>query len=210
MDQNCVPERVSVVGAGRLGSALVEALRCAGLEVSGPSGRGETPAPADALLLCVPDSEIAAAAQTASRRAPYMGHTSGAPPLAALDGTAATPFGLHPLQSFAGGEASDRFHGAGCAVAGATPMSAAEDAARAAGIEPGEARALLAPLVRSTVENWVAMGPGRALTGPLARGDEETVAAQRAALEEGAPQLLALFDSLADHTRALASRKALA
>ena len=249
MDQDCVIARVSVVGDGRLGNALAGALRGAGLEVSGPSGRGELPAPADAVLLCVPDAEISAAAETASGRAPYLGHTSGATPLSALGGVGGTPFGLHPLQTFAGGEPPARFRGSGCAVAGATPaalsvatslaaslgmrpftvsddlrpayhaaasvasnflvtlMSAAEQAAGAAGIEPGEARALLAPLVRSTVENWIALGPERALTGPLARGDEATVAIQREALEEGAPELLALFDSLAEQTRALAGRK---
>ncbi len=36
-------------------------------------------------------------------------------------------------------------------------------------------RAALAPLVRATVDNWVADGAHAALTGPIARGDEATV-----------------------------------
>ncbi|MDQ4048711.1 MAG: hypothetical protein M3131_04915, partial [Actinomycetota bacterium] len=51
------PERVAVVGAGRLGTALATALRTAGVEVRGPLGRGMA-GTADAILLCVPDSEI--------------------------------------------------------------------------------------------------------------------------------------------------------
>ncbi len=61
------------------------------------------------------------------------------------------------------------------------------------------------PLVRAAVENWAALGPERALTGPVARGDEATVARQRAAVAERAPELLALFDALTDATRALAA-----
>ena len=49
------------------------------------------------------------------------------------------------------------------------------------------------------------LGPAGALTGPIARGDEETVARQRAAVEERTPALLALFDALADATRELAA-----
>ena len=49
-----------------------------------------------------------------------------------------------------------------------------------------------------------ATAPGRALTGPIARGDEETVAAQRDAIAERAPELLPLFDVLGDRARALA------
>jgi predicted short-subunit dehydrogenase-like oxidoreductase (DUF2520 family) len=82
---------------------------------------------------------------------------------------------------------------------------AAESVAGASGLAPAEARALLAPLVRRTVENWSVLGPERALTGPIARGDHETVAAQRAAVADAAPELLALFDALAERTRALAS-----
>ena len=39
------------------------------------------------------------------------------------------------------------------------------------------ARRCSCPLVRATVENWARLGPERALTGPVARGDEPTVAA---------------------------------
>jgi predicted short-subunit dehydrogenase-like oxidoreductase (DUF2520 family) len=85
-----------------------------------------------------------------------------------------------------------------------TLEAAAESMASAAGIEPAESRALLGPLVRSTVENWIALGPERALTGPVARGDDPTVAAQRAAVEDAHPELLALFDAFVAQTRRLA------
>ena len=49
-----------------------------------------------------------------------------------------------------------------------------------------------------------ARAPSGALTGPIARGDEETVARQRAAVAERTPDLLPLFDALADATRELA------
>jgi predicted short-subunit dehydrogenase-like oxidoreductase (DUF2520 family) len=82
--------------------------------------------------------------------------------------------------------------------------AAAERLAGTAGLE----RAHLVALVRATVDNWAALGPSRALTGPLARGDEQTVARQRAAVAERTPDLLALFDALADATRALAAEAA--
>jgi len=245
------PQRVAVVGAGRLGTVLAAALRAAGVEVRGPLGRG-LPEEADAIVLCVPDSEIPGAAAAVAGAAPLVGHTSGATGLGALEPAGGAAFGIHPLQTFAGDEPPERFRGAGCAVAGSTPyalevasamaaavgmrpfpiadhdrpayhaaasmasnflvtlQSAAEEAAAAAGIEPEDARALLAPLVRATVENWAALGPERALTGPVARGDEATVQAQRGALAGSAPHLLPLFDELAEQTRVLAGRVALA
>ena len=59
-----------------------------------------------------------------------------------------------------------------------TLEAAAERIAATAGVD----RELLLPLVRATVENWAELGPERALTGPVARGDEATVARQRAAV----------------------------
>jgi predicted short-subunit dehydrogenase-like oxidoreductase (DUF2520 family) len=82
-----------------------------------------------------------------------------------------------------------------------------EDAAERLGATTGLTRDQLAPLVRAAVETWVAEGGERALTGPIARGDETTVARQREAIEERTPELLELFDALADATRALAARR---
>jgi predicted short-subunit dehydrogenase-like oxidoreductase (DUF2520 family) len=81
-----------------------------------------------------------------------------------------------------------------------TLEGAAERLAATAGVD----RALLAPLVRAAVENWAERGAAAALTGPIARGDDATVARQRAAVAERAPDLVALFDALADATRVLA------
>ena len=81
-----------------------------------------------------------------------------------------------------------------------------EDAAESLLATTGADRTILVPLVRAAIENWAAVGGRAALTGPIVRGDEATVARQRAAVAERAPELLALFDVLADHTRALAGR----
>jgi predicted short-subunit dehydrogenase-like oxidoreductase (DUF2520 family) len=241
------PLRVGIVGPGRVGTALARALRGAGVDVDGPLGRGERPERCDAIVLCVPDAEIPAAAEVVTAAAPLVGHTSGATPLSALAHTGVPAFGLHPLQSFAHPDVG--FEGAGAAVAGTTPEalafatalaerlgmtpfeidddgraayhaaasvasnflvtleSAAETIAAGAGLSPADARALLMPLVRQTVENVAELGPDQALTGPVARGDEATVEAQRAAVEEAAPELLDLFDELVRHTRALAGHR---
>ncbi|MGH2863465.1 MAG: Rossmann-like and DUF2520 domain-containing protein [Solirubrobacteraceae bacterium] len=82
-----------------------------------------------------------------------------------------------------------------------TLEAAAERLAATAGV----GREALAPLVRATVENWVTLGPERALTGPVARGDALTVARQRGAIAERMPELTPLFDALAEATRTLAA-----
>jgi predicted short-subunit dehydrogenase-like oxidoreductase (DUF2520 family) len=81
-----------------------------------------------------------------------------------------------------------------------TLEAAAERVAASVGVE----RELLVPLVRATVENWARLGPERALTGPVARGDQATVARQRAAVEAAAGDLTELFDALVEATRRLA------
>src|SRR5204862_3683083 len=78
-----------------------------------------------------------------------------------------------------------------------TLEGAAERLAATAGVD----RAALAPLVRATVGNWAEHGAEKALTGPIARGDAETVARQRAAVEDRTPEGVELFDALADATR---------
>jgi predicted short-subunit dehydrogenase-like oxidoreductase (DUF2520 family) len=240
--------RLAIVGRGRLGSALAAALAAAGCDVTGPFGRGfdghcvdgrhGDGHCADAVLLCVPDAEIAAAAALISP-GPLVGHCSGATPLAPLAPHEA--FSLHPLMTVTPQGA--RFAGAGAAIAGSTQRATAlaaelaaalgmravvvadkdraayhaaasiaanllvtlEAAAERIAASAGVDRELLLPLVRASVENWAALGPERALTGPIARGEEATVARQRAAVAERAPDLLAMFDALAEATRALAA-----
>ncbi|MEV7799363.1 DUF2520 domain-containing protein [Microbacterium foliorum] len=79
-----------------------------------------------------------------------------------------------------------------------TVLDAAEHLAKDAGVD----RAHLAQLVRQTVDNWAASGAASALTGPIARGDDDTVAWQRAASADYRD----LFDALATATRAVAGR----
>jgi predicted short-subunit dehydrogenase-like oxidoreductase (DUF2520 family) len=63
------------------------------------------------------------------------------------------------------------------------------------------------PLVRAIVENALEIGPRPALTGPIARGDIETVAAQLAAVRTLAPHLAADFAALARVTAAVAGTR---
>jgi predicted short-subunit dehydrogenase-like oxidoreductase (DUF2520 family) len=68
----------------------------------------------------------------------------------------------------------------------------------------GVTRDQLAPLVLATARQWAEIGPQRALTGPIARGDEATVERHRAVVAERLPELLPLWEALAEATRALA------
>jgi predicted short-subunit dehydrogenase-like oxidoreductase (DUF2520 family) len=227
-------ETIAIVGGGRMGRALIAALRSAGARVSGPHGHGFDGASCDVVLLCVPDTEIVAAA-AAIAPGPLVGHTSGATPLDTLAPHEA--FGLHPLMTVT--HAGAHFTGAGAAVAGTSDRALAlatrlaqqlgmlpfglDDADRAAyhagasmasnflvtleeaaqrvsGLE----RRLLVPLVQASVDNWAAEGVA-SLTGPIARGDEATVVRHREAIAERAPDLLELYDVLADATRAVAA-----
>jgi predicted short-subunit dehydrogenase-like oxidoreductase (DUF2520 family) len=80
-----------------------------------------------------------------------------------------------------------------------------EDGAERLLATAGADRDVLVPLVRAAVESWAAQGGERALTGPIARGDHETVARQRAAVHERTPDLLDVFDALAAATERLAT-----
>jgi predicted short-subunit dehydrogenase-like oxidoreductase (DUF2520 family) len=64
-------------------------------------------------------------------------------------------------------------------------------------------RELLAPLVLRTAANWAEGGPS-ALTGPIARGDTETIARHLEALRDLAPELVPVHESLSERARAVA------
>jgi predicted short-subunit dehydrogenase-like oxidoreductase (DUF2520 family) len=81
-----------------------------------------------------------------------------------------------------------------------TLESAAARVAATAGVD----RDLLVPLIRATVEAWAVEGEA-SLTGPIVRGDEATVARHRETIGERAPELLSLYDVMADATRVVAA-----
>jgi predicted short-subunit dehydrogenase-like oxidoreductase (DUF2520 family) len=228
--------RLAIVGAGRMGTALVHAL--AGAE--GPFGRGFDGGGFDAVVLAVPDPEIVTAA-AAIAPGPLVGHCAGAWGLDLLAPHEA--FALHPLMTVT--RAGATFAGSSAAIAGSStralelargladelgmqPFEIAdadraayhasasiasnflvtlEDAAETLLATTGTDRRVLVPLVRAALENWATLGGPAAITGPIARGDEAGVARQRDAIAERSPALLPLFDAMVERTRDLARRE---
>ena len=226
---------LTIVGAGRMGTALAAALKRSGMEIIGPLTR--TDAIHGALvLLVVPDREIA----NALRRVPAgatVGHTAGALTLDTLGDH--QRFSMHPLMTASEGRAA--FEGASAAVAGSTPhaldiaralaarlgmrpieipenrrasyhaaaaiaanfLVTLETLATRVGAEAGLERQHLLPLARAALENWGSMGAA-SLTGPIARGDTETVAQHRAAVAAASPEFLAAWDAMAAATARIA------
>ena len=218
-------ERAQVIGAGRVGSAMAARLRDRGLDLS--------PDAPQLVLLCVPDraiAEVAAALEPGPWVAHVSGATPlaaldpherrfGLHPLQTftrgrgaeqLDGafaavTAETAeardvgkwlartLGLEPFSLADDKRAA--YH-AGASIASnylVTLRRAAGSLLEAAGAPP-EA---LDPLMRRTIEN------GFELTGPISRGDWETVDAHIAAIRAERPELEPMYVTLAETTKAL-------
>ncbi len=243
--------KLALIGSGRVGGAIARAAQAGGLDYIS-AGREHSDVArqgAEAALLCVPDDAIEAACAQLAESAPslrFVGHTSGATGLGALDAASARgaeTFSLHPLQTIPDG-ASD-LTGAPCAISGGSPAAGelAADLATALGMRPfavpeesraayhaaaaiasnflvalqesatellheagiDDARELLAPLVLRSAANWSERG-SQALTGPIARGDEATVERHLAALRKTAPDLIPLYEALAERTRDVARR----
>ena len=197
-------EDVTVIGAGRAGSAIAARLRERGVAVR-ENGQLR--------VLCVPDAAIAEVARSIEP-GPWVAHVSGATPLAALE-PHVNRFSVHPLQTLTLTRGPEQLDGAWGAV------TAESDEARARAIwladilglhafaladdkrasyhagasiasnflvtlyrasaqlfeDAGAPPEALVPLMTRTIENDFA------LTGPIARGDWETVDRHRAALQ---------------------------
>jgi predicted short-subunit dehydrogenase-like oxidoreductase (DUF2520 family) len=167
---------------------------------SGATGLGPL-APHEAFSLHPLMTVTAEGAQFTGAGAAVAGST---PRALALARELAQAMHMHPVEI---AEADRPAYHAAAAIASnflITLEATAERIAATVGLE----REQLVPLVRATVENWARLGPERALTGPVARGDHATVARQRTAVAEAAPDLLELFDALVETTRALAGDRA--
>jgi len=222
-----VLNRIHVIGSGRVGSAVAARLRERGVAV------GEDDP--ELVLLCVPDSAIAEVAASVSPGpwvahvsgatplavlAPHARRFSVHPlqtftrerGAEQLDGawaavTAETEAARAAgrwlaetlaLRPFDLADSARTLYHAGAVFASnyvVTLQRAASLLFESAGAPP-EA---LEPLMRRTIEN------GFELTGPIARGDWDTVAAHRAAIQEHRAELEHLYETLAGATLALAT-----
>jgi predicted short-subunit dehydrogenase-like oxidoreductase (DUF2520 family) len=134
---------LTVVGRGRVGSSLAAAAEQAGIGTSLISHEdvGSVPEGA-AVLLCVPDGEIAATAERFAAAGPSLvGHASGAStldPLAAATDRGDDAFSLHPLQTFTHPETP--VEGTPAAIAGSSQgsLTYARALAEALGMRPFE------------------------------------------------------------------------
>jgi predicted short-subunit dehydrogenase-like oxidoreductase (DUF2520 family) len=214
-------DSVTIIGSGRVGSAITARLTERGVRIEPGGGL---------VVICVPDDAIAEVA-AGIEPGPWVAHVSGATPLAALE-PHRRRFSLHPLQTFTRARGPEQLDGAwgaitaesdeartvgfwlaellglrpfeladhgrplyhaGAAIASnylVTLHAVASDLFRAAGAPP-EA---LVPLMQRTIENDFE------LTGPIERGDWETVDAHRRAIRAARPELEPLYDVLAEAT----------
>jgi predicted short-subunit dehydrogenase-like oxidoreductase (DUF2520 family) len=214
-------DSVHVIGSGRVGSAVSARLKERGL-----SAREE----AELVLLCVPDSAIAEVArsvasgpwvahvsgatplaaldpheqrfsvhplQTFTRaRGPEQLDGAYAAVTAESDDARQRGFWLAQtlgMQPFELRDDARPLYHAGAAIASnylVTLHRVATELFRAAGAPPEG----LVPLMRRTIDN------GFELTGPIERGDWETVESHRRAIRDAAPELEPLYDVLAEAT----------
>ena len=75
------------------------------------------------------------------------------------------------------------------------------------GADKEEALRAVLPLIKGTLANIESAGIPGALTGPIMRGDVETVSGHLQAMSERAPELLPLYRELARHTVTVAQNK---
>jgi predicted short-subunit dehydrogenase-like oxidoreductase (DUF2520 family) len=237
--------RVAIVGAGNLASALAVGLRAAGYRIDeiitrGPAAstqRARTLARevgastvasvraqlrAEIVWFCVPDGEIARAAESLAEAANWSGkvalHSSGAlasDELLALRRRGAGVASVHPLMTFVRGSRPP-LAGVPFAIEGsqkavtmaraivrdlrghpfairkqrkqayhawgmfASPLliallAASERVAAAAGVSRTAARTRMLPILLQTLANYARLGAAESFSGPIARGDVETV-----------------------------------
>ena len=99
---------------------------------------------------------------------------------------------------------------AGAAVASNYLVAVVDFAVRiyeSLGMERDEALKAVFPLIHGTVNNIAKVGVPDALTGPIARGDVDTVGGHLRALEEKMPGMLPLYIELGRHTVSVGTAK---
>jgi predicted short-subunit dehydrogenase-like oxidoreductase (DUF2520 family) len=101
------------------------------------------------------------------------------------------------------------YHAAAVLAAGGFDalLDAIAELGRRAGLDEAGSLTIYGPLIEQTLANARALGIDRALTGPATRGDRGTIAAHLAELEAHAPDVAALYATLAAREIAIAERR---
>jgi predicted short-subunit dehydrogenase-like oxidoreductase (DUF2520 family) len=223
--------RVAILGPGRAGRSIANALGAAGIAVD-LIGRGDPITPADVVLVTVRDGDLPAAlcglrdlqdgavvlhasggtdpeaelnalreaghpvgtfhpivpladpdTGPTMLRGAWIGVDGDAPAITVAESLAAA-IGAHVLAIPAGAKAG--YHAAAVIAANFTAVlaAAAERTMRRAGLEAAQAHAAVSRLMRVSIDHVAALGPERALTGPAARGDMDTIERNIAALAD--------------------------
>lgn len=89
-------------------------------------------------------------------------------------------------------------------------MEVSLQAAASANLDREQFWLAIQPLVQTTLSNISSTGTAQALSGPIARGDTETVAKQLKSLAMHAPDLLGVYRGLSTHACKLAQQSPLA
>jgi predicted short-subunit dehydrogenase-like oxidoreductase (DUF2520 family) len=221
---------ISIVGAGRLGTALAKRLSEAGYTVKTLTRKSvrSTQFDAQVLWFCVPDAEIALVADSFSQfewKGKVAFHSSGvlsSDALASLRAAGGCVASVHPLMTFIKGSVPD-LTGVPFAIEGDSSavrlakgivrnlggqavtikkhdkvayhafatmicpllvslLAVSEKAAALAGTSAADSRRRMLPIIRQTLRNYEQLGPAAAFSGPIVRGDVETIRAHIDAL----------------------------
>lgn len=234
--------RVTIIGRGKVGTTLANALLRAYVTVEMREGRTLTlEGLTGVVVLAVPDDALRGIAERlhAVSEPLVVLHVAGARSQHEL--AAARTFGhavgaMHPLVSFADPHAPPSLAGTTFVIAGdpeaiegaraiaehvgahalvadvhgpayhaaaammangaAALAHASTDLLVALGTDRREAERGLAAMLASVAKNVATVGVPQALTGPVRRGDLETVRAHRAAIAAVAPELLPSYDAI--------------
>ncbi len=173
-------------------SGFVPVMALHGLQEAGTAVGGFHP------LQSMPDPERGAAAL----RGAHVGIDGDALAIDTLT-LFAESLGLKPFRL--ADHARPAYHAAAAAAANyvVTSLAVAADLFKAAGVDPSVSE----PLVRQVVSNVFENGPGASLTGPIARGDVETVIGHLTAAREVSEDVGRQFTLMAEATTIRAGRQ---
>jgi predicted short-subunit dehydrogenase-like oxidoreductase (DUF2520 family) len=175
------------------GQAMIHTSGALDADVLAPAMAAGTQVGAFHPLVAFADTERAVAALKGATIA-----IEGDDQLAELLARMAEAIGARAVRLVPGSKAA--YHAAAVLAAGGfvALLDAIAELGRVAGLDEAGALAIYGPLIEGTLANARALGIRAALTGPIARGDVGTLHAHLAALAAHAPDVLPLYQAVAD------------